>query len=333
MKEAYLAGEENYEIPLTGFSQKKRGRGRPREIEDDELRRALLELQFVLEENWGLIGWELKHARTLGEIRAAFNAIKGFNCSRLEVFRREPTQSTTSAALRQLRKEIAAVQQLCREAYAAFMNGRESVDLGSQAFALATDDATRARLQHLQFDLVQKLHNATRAFEASQTRRDELQSKLDQQEAYFAQSQLLEFIQSGRREFTPLNIAMAMAGMPRLSARVSSERCSSLKYANRLGLTYQMFEAVEVVFAHPPATVIEAVDRMRAYLLVPRGQDRTSIAELRKNWHFLNGAIESIYVASRHPRGAMPYRIFAEYQRRFAVQSQSDVLFAQENQL
>lgn len=128
MKEADLAAYENCEIPLTGFSNRKEGRGRPREIEDDALRRALTDLQFVLEQNWGLIGWELQQATTQADIRAAFSAITGFNCPRLDVFRRRPTQRTTSSSLRKLRRELANVQAESRKTYAEVMQSQESAE-------------------------------------------------------------------------------------------------------------------------------------------------------------------------------------------------------------
>ncbi len=317
---------------MTGFSEEKLGRGRPREIEDDALRRMLIELQFVLELNWGLIGWELHQAKTLGDIRAAFNAIKGINCPKLDLFRQHPTQRTTPAALRQLRKEMAHSQNTCRHTYAAYISSRESVERASQAFVLASDEATLTSFQHLQADLA-KRHEATdAALEGSKARSRELQSKLDQQEAWFAQSQLGSFIHSARWEYTPLNVAMAMAGMPRLSARVSCERCSGLKGTFKHGLTYQMFQAVEAVFAHPPVAAIEGPEQMRTYLIDPRRRKQIHIAELRKNWYFLKCAIESTR-ASELPRGALPYRIFAAYQRRFHVQTQSDILFARVSRL
>src|ERR1035438_2335011 len=116
-------------------------------------------------------------------------------------------------------------------------------------------------------------------------------------------------------------------GMPHLSARVSCERCSGLKETFQAGLTYQMFQAVEVVFAHRPISVIEGLERMRAHLI-----DQIHIGELRRNWYFLKCAIGSTQ-PGEHPRGALPYRIFAEYQRRFQCQSQADVLFARANKV
>ena len=189
-----------------------------------------MELQFVLEHRMGLIGWKWpRHAKTLGDIRAAFSAIKGFNCPELELFRQYPTRRTTPAALRQLRKEMAHSQITCRRAYAAYISSRESIERVSQAFVHDTTDETAlTSLQHLQAEMAMRHERANVAFEECQAHSRELQSKLDQQEAWFAQSQLGNFIHSARREYTPLNIAMAMAGMPQL-ARLSCERCSGLQ--------------------------------------------------------------------------------------------------------
>lgn len=291
-----------------------------------------MELQFVLEQNWGLIGWELRHAKTLGDIRAAFSAIKGFNCPHLELFRQYPTRRTTPAALRQLRKEMAHSQITCRRAYAAYISSRESIERVSQAFVHATDETALTSLQHLQAEMAMRHERANVAFEECQAHSRELQSKLDQQEAWFAQSQLGNFIHSARREYTPLNIAMAMAGMPQLSARVSCERCSGLKGTFEAGLTYQMFQAVETVFANPPVGAIEGPEQMCTYLIDPGRRKQIHIGELWKNWYLLKCAIESTS-ANACPRGALPYRIFAEYQRRFHVQTPSDVLSVQVSRL
>jgi hypothetical protein len=162
---------------------------------------------------------------------------------------------------------------------------------------------------------------------------EELRSKLDQQEAYFAQSQLLGFIQSGRRRSTPLNIAMAMAGAPFLSARVSCERCSSLNALAEPGHTYRMFLAIQAVLADPPGDVRESIEQMSDYLLAPKRAQLPHIAELRRSWYFLRCAIRSNRYDGRYPRGVLPFRIFAEYQRRVERQSQSDVFLASENPL
>ena len=298
------------------------------------LRRALAELQFVLEQSWGLIGWELKHVRTLGDIRAVFSAVTGFNGPRLDLFRKHPTERTTPAALRLLREELADALDENRKAYAAFMQSKEAAERASQVLAGAQDEKSRQSVQSLKAAFGRKYEEASAALEIYGARIHELQSKLDRQEAYFAQSQLLDFIQSGRREFTPLNIAMAMAGIPLLTARVSCERCSALNPGVEPGHAFQMFQAVEGVFARQPGDMDDSIERMRAYLLAFKTEQLPPhIAELRNNWYFLESAIVAAYRVSKPRSSALPYSIFAEYKRRLECQSQMDVLLAQENRL
>jgi hypothetical protein len=317
---------------LTDFSEKKRGPGRPEEIGDNALGRALAELNFVLEQNWALIGWELQRAKTIPDIRAAFKEIVGFNCAQLEPYRYEPTQRTTSKELRHLRRELADAHEQSRTRANVLTETRRSAESASLTEAVESS-ATVAAVQASRSQLTKAYEEARVAFEASQVHSMELLARLYQQEAHFVQSQLLEFTQSNRRRFQPLSIAMAMAGMPRLSARVSCERCSRLKDNVQPGLTYQMFQAVAAVFARPGATVSEASDSMKAYLLESGRKSQIHITELRRNWHFLGLAIETVCRAGPHPRGALPYRTFAEYQRRFECQNQAQVLLAEKNQL
>ena len=275
----------------------------------------------------------MQHAKNLGDIRAAFRAITGFNCARLDVFRRDPTQRTTSAELRQLRKDLADALEENRKAYAAFIQSKESAERAFQAVDCATDEDSRAAVQSLRPALARKYEEASAALEGSRARSREVQSKLDRQEAWFAQSQLGNFIDSGRREFTPLNIAMGMAGLPYVSARVSCERCSALKPRVEHGHTFRMFKAVEAVVARSPQDKDKSITNMRAYLLDPQNKKQPYIAELRTNWYFLESAIRSVGQALKTPVGAVPFRIFAEYQRRVECQSQVDVLLAQDNHL
>lgn len=203
------------------------------------------------------------------------------------MFRRRPTERTTSSALRKLRRELANAQAESRKTYAELVQSQESAERAFLAVASETDDETRTKVQSLRPGLAKRIHQASTALAACRERSSNLQSKLDQQEAWFAQSQIGRFIHSGRCEITPLGVAMAMAGLPYLTARVSSERCAALKDNLQPGHTYKMFQAVEAVFAHPPQTVIERLEKMRAYLLEPRREKQVHIAALRENWYFL----------------------------------------------
>jgi hypothetical protein len=63
--------------------------GRPSETVAETLRRNVIELQFVLEQNWGEVGWLLKQAKTEADVRAAFAKIVNLRCCLLEPFTRD----------------------------------------------------------------------------------------------------------------------------------------------------------------------------------------------------------------------------------------------------
>ena len=331
MKRAELLGEENCEEALTRFSTKGQRRGRSQGMTDEALHRKRADLNFILEQNWGLIGWELQRAKSQVDIRDAFSLITEHHHPLLDALRHAPTQHATSDALRTLRKELAEVRDQSRNAYLALKCAKQNAEYARSAVNGNEDHIARLDLQRL-LDEMETRHTCAMTDSASIRKRHvELDSQLVEQEAYFAQSQLLNFIQSGRREFTPLNLAMAMAGLPYLTARVSCERCSAIKPREESGQTFRMFQAVEAVFVRLPRDADEEVERMRSYLLHSRRKKETHIVELRKHWYFLESAIRTVCQNTKTPKGALPFRIFAEYQRRFGRQSQANILMARDD--
>ena len=82
------------------------------------------------------------------------------------------------------------------------------------------------------------------------------------------------------------------------------------------------------VLKQPVASAEEAVERMRVHLIQAKGRDVMPMNALAENWYFLRNAIESVYKGEYKPEEALPYRIFAEYQRRSECQVASDALLA-----
>lgn len=203
----------------------------------------------------------------------------------------------------------------------------------SSSLSTERDHTKIAAVRLISAEAGRELENARAAFQVSQKCLQSAHAEQTAREAYFAQSQLLKFIQSGRRELTPLNVAMAMAGLPRVSARVSCERCSAWKHMTRPGHAYLMFQAIENAFKKPPAEEETAREKMRAHLMGPLRKNQDHIAEMRRNWYFLNAAIESVYPTHCYPRGSIPYRIFAKYKGLMMARSSVDILLAEMSHL
>ena len=330
MKRAHLDGAESCAEALTCFSRETRKKGRPREVEDETLRRGLVEANLILEQNWGLVGWPLITASTVADIRAAFNLVTGFQYPILDLYRFEPTEHTTHAKLRELRHRLTEARQQTRESYLAMMAAKESLDRVSIGLSSAPDDVSRMKIRSLESETAVAYQNDSATYERDAENQADLIAKLDRQEAYFAQSQVLELLQSKRCETTPLSVAMGMAGLPYVTSRISYDRCSSLRDRPKPGLAFEVFQMFQRVFAHSALTMDEGVERLKELAL--RGPSKKTPplqAELRSNWYFVECAVHSVFKARQSGSAEIPYRLLAEYQRRKGMQSQFDVLMNQ----
>lgn len=322
-----FVGAEFLENHLTGFGEKQaKKRGRPPDIKDDALRHAQAELAFVLEQKWALVGWPLQQANTLSDVRAALKLITGMSCQHLEAFCREPVRETTAASLRETRKRLIQARNKSQTAYEPFAR-----DESAQQALRAITNPSGSSLS-LSVEGLSVWAEAIRIWEKAKTSCDALQAALEQQEAYFAQSELLDFIQSRRYAFTPLSFASAMAGLPYISWRQSCNRCAGFQ-DHVSSITYRMFLIVERACTLPITGTEEAVERLKTSLMRPQHTDREACRMLRENWHFLRLAIPSGHRTKQTPKRELPYRIFAEYQRRVENQSKLDTALARKERL
>jgi len=323
-----LTGYDFSENPLTAFSQPKRKPGRPQSISDETLQRTRNELLYALEENWALIGWELQQAETPSDIRAALRRIEGINCPSLELFCLEYRRETNFSELQATRKRFQEASGKLREAHSNWTQCKEPAELAQSLLSKISDAQQREELRTICQETESSLAAASKALLQVRARSTQLERAVLQREASFAQSELLEFIQSDRYESTPLTFANAMAGLPAIRWRQSMDRCLSLEVGASCGYTYARFLIVGAALNHPAVNAEEAIERMKARLLQAKGQDVFPCNALAENWYFLRCAIESVFAAPGPAERAIPYRIFAEYQRRFSIQSALEILAA-----
>ncbi len=293
------------------------------------LRRDRNELLFVLEQNWALVGWELLQAETPSAIRAAFRRIRGFNCRNLEVFRLAYRRETTFPKLQAVRKRLQKELGRLREAQRNWGKHRDSAELVKSALAMVHGAQKRKALRPICEKAEMTLAQAYTKLSQLQGLLTRLQKEIRSREASFAQSELLDFIRSDRYSSTPVHFANAMAGLPYIHWRQSMARCVRIKGTASEGLTYLQFLFVAKALKRPPACPEEAVDRMKTHLYQAKGKNVIVLNALAENWYFLWRAIEQVFQASRQPQEELPYRIFAEYQRRIASQAPLDRLLAE----
>jgi hypothetical protein len=163
-----------------------------------------------------------------------------------------------------------------------------------------------------------------------QCKLDDMEQKLANQQAYFAQTQLLKFKRRGYAH-NPLVLANAMAGLPSIGCRRSSTLCSKWKSHLWPSLRYQIFELIERTWKRRDrGSTAAIVNQVRSSILqLPRTIRANSATKLGgakkstehdnpvrfffcKEWRYLRLAIEQVGKRRIHPR-TVPYIITARF--------------------
>jgi hypothetical protein len=230
--------------------------GRRSEIDDAALLDRCSRLLGPLQYQWSEIGWHLQRAKTLSDIRCAFESVKEPWRQDFELFLNEPSQKATMKEARALRKRIKRLGVLVRDAYLAQRQARERLDRALQIAADHSEDEKTLKLckerraQHASTVLVlgELEHNVEGA-------REDVQK----QNAFLAQSALLKLIKDKRCELLPVNFAQAMAGLPYMSCRQSRSRCKDHPIANPYGFEFETFQEASRALKELPQDTREAV--------------------------------------------------------------------------
>lgn len=320
-------GDEFGPSLLTGFSEVKPKRGRPFLIDDSSLFHRRDDLVTTLEYRWAEVGWELQHSHSLPALRKALGPI--VHKSGFELFVYPQTQKTNWTELRRTRAEEENLSHRLRVAMENERRAKERLervlgalkDSGEEQLAQLVDSRTKTHISAV--ELVSGLKGKL----------EKCHDNLRNQEAYVAQSELVDFLCSGRYSITPLSVANAMAGLPFVAWRHSTARCIRTAANHGYGLYYEMFEHVTKALASPPRTAEAATEQVKKYLQSKRRTGGYSIVKLvEEDSYFLRTSIEAVY-AAHVPKSALPYRVFAEYQRRSSTRSRYDLVMQEEERL
>lgn len=322
-----LVGEQNLSKPLTAIRDERRRRGRPFSLPDAELWKRRDQFAHMLGRFWGVVGWELQQAKRPRDIQAVFDQLKKFSDEILS-FLHAPTRAANGVQLRLRRIEVSECSEKLNDVSGLREEQRQALRITETALqqCRGTENETKMqtefRLRALRFQEVEKEHRRI-AEEYEGVHRC-----LEDEEAYFAQSELLDFIRSGRYSPTPENFAGAMAGLPFMSWRQSAIRCSQNPSAG-ISLAYEQFKAIETALKIEGRG--DATARIYAWLATQKNA-ALAVSELKKNWYHLRRSIGAIQKTRQHPR-AIPYRIIAEYQHNIQSFTAADVVLAEMEQL
>lgn len=153
-----------------------------------------------------------------------------------------------------------------------------------------------------------ELNNRKEQYEAASRDLDAMRKKLWDQEAYFAQSELLKFVKSKRRAHTPENLAGAMAGLPHIGCWQSLDLCAKKSPSMAPHTNYQVFCIIKKSLKRASSTrPLEKCIRQTLTRL-PKLKFEYLRSYLSKNWRALRLAIAQARKA-KPERRAIPYVI------------------------
>lgn len=301
--------------------------GKPAAIDDETLfsrRDGFIDLLVYA---WGDVGWELRHAHTPGRLVAVFTSLAppAYLQHLLTPFVRTTEGRATAADVRKTRN---ALQNANAEAYDLTQRIRplaesvhESAALLSQ---LSAEHADAIRAEHQRRLLEHE--PLRRQLDTLEHERTALQSVLTDQEASYAQDELLRFLETRKYAHNPRNLAYAMAGLPYIGWWQSFRRCEGQSSAYWPSHRYQIFEMIAKC-CRPDASKQAILDCLRRAVLAidlhDRSRDRrdhTRMAlrdELSTNWRYLRQAVEETDIAEVDS-ACVPYRVFSAYLKNIA---------------
>lgn len=314
-------------------------RGRPPLIHDWLLELRRNSLVNSLEFHWGEIAWRLLTARTYAQLARTFAPLVDLRGApgypAIESLCRDVTKNVTAEDLRKKR------EQLCRlDQERAALDSRRS-DLHENIRRLrdlcrVTRLELRPRKQekrklkqeehnkikkvrtHIRDELVQhRRQNKTLRARIEQIEMEarDVKVQLESEEAFFAQTELFKFIKGKRYELTPRNLANAIAGLPLIGCRQSSQRCSIMPYSVSPHANYEAFNLVHRIVSKSPQLSKEKVlIQLRAEIARLLYIEDSEGEYLTNNWYHLKKAVEEACDSS-HARLVLPFVIMESFVR------------------
>lgn len=352
---------DSADLPEEWGRPRKRPRGRPA-ADKGRLwgdREALVGLLSAV---WGDIGWELLQAKITAHIRKALEPLKSDSRQYLiGHFLRESSSQATAAGVR----ESASVSSRKHMQRMDALTHRDALRNDFDEVQLAHSQATPEQLTTIEPILRQRraaFETAEMKLKTAEKQEEDAEAQLIDQEAGFAQNELLEFIRTGKYAHNPLKLANAMAGIRchtwdgmRVYAGCwqSYARCSKLECAIWPNYQFQRFEIIESIWNRGyKYQQLSTVQLFRQEILkLPKIIESRAMplpfpvtekekkerlngfvrSDLIENFRDLRLAIEESLRVTAHPK-QIPFLILAHYTRNLAQPKSAveRVLVAQE---
>lgn len=250
---------------LSGECNSKRGRPT---IEDDWLganRDALLNM-FVF--GWPEVGWNLARACTRDALRIALQPLKDH--ANRQYIHRLLQKTEAKGEESEIKSKGALLGKAVEQMHVAQSHSSECINRCREieaALIQATGDQSQVLLELFSARRVdcQAAQNQSRSKSDIQST---IEKELIDEEAAYAQDQLLKFIVKGKYAFHPLNIANAVAGLPWaigvpfMGVWQSHARCSKLEVPGWPHYRYVIFKTIQKAWEEASSSSPEVITKV-----------------------------------------------------------------------
>jgi hypothetical protein len=306
-------------IRSSSESAKRRG-GRPKQIDEGQLFNRRDQFIEVLCATWGEIGWELTVARTQEGLRDAFSRLKlHAHEDLLAPFVRSTTVQATASEIRATKEKRG---QAVRRMYELMPVLETATRRMQQSGATVSQNSNSQRLGPLLDEHLVRLAEFRKSSrEMDRVNRDlkSLDTLIADQEASYAQMELLTFVSYAKYAHTPRNLAQAMAGLPHIGCWHSFQQCEKepsslwpMRPDEIPPLSYRVFLIIQQCWigkSRENNRPLVDLLRERIRVLPPTSDLR---AELRREVRYLRQAVEETDLA-HSPSGEVPHLIFSAF--------------------
>jgi len=291
-------------------------------------------LHGIFAAHWPAVGWNLQRVRAITQVPLALRPLADLKHPTIELLLWNTSAKAMPDGLlrfqqerKRLNKELADVQDRLGAANKGVTEAQDAVEHAQNRFAIARDGYSHARKEKKKKEAKSFLQEREKwsslcpKVNAELKRREEslmdcnvelreINEKIANRQALFAQTELLRFVLSERYVFTPLNFANALAGLPHMTWRNSFRLCLRGPCSPETSINHLIVEVLRMVLERAaPTSPEEAFSEIRRCISKGRQFERAR-QYIGERWPTFENAVFTGWSSAPSPN-ARPYQMAA----------------------
>jgi hypothetical protein len=304
-------------------------------IDDAQLWGDRDHLVWLLEVTWVDIGPKLHAIKTADDVLAALQPwnSRSDNSPVVKTLLRPESTTASAKTLTEKRRRLRELRKFAREVWERRENCRQNLALAERALTLQLSERDKTAVEERREKRAEQFARAEAEHNVAASREAKMDQQLREAETYFARAEFARFCRSRRYRLTPLSVSNAIAGLPVMGWRQSVQRCMKSEAVGANGGAIQVFNTIKRII-DSCTRKSQLAKHAAQWLKTQKPSKSLGVAELRKEFYYLQSAIKTVLENKPQPRRRdLPYAIAKEYRERKNHASDVDKLFAQDEAL